>query len=102
MKPGDRIAIVQDGETRVETVNGWSYRSGSPAIYAELTWWQRAMRRLTPARWRRPIPVVHEATAARVELHFGEFEPVGPDVMARCQKNIAAVHAMAEAMASGR
>ena len=69
IRPGSRISFVtKDGEMITETVDSVRYESGSPAIYAELNWWQRMVRRLTPRRWRKPIPVVRVASTPTMRV----------------------------------
>lgn len=76
ISPGDRISIAgPDGTVRTEYVSSIGYRSGQPEIRKRLNGWQRAIWRLTPARWRRPIPVVRPATSDRVVVAFSEDSP---------------------------
>jgi hypothetical protein len=80
-RPGDRVTIVRGGQTITEVVDSVTYRSPTPAIYRSPTRWQQIARRLTPARWRKPIPVVREAQPSRVEV-----KTVGVDAFERHRK----------------
>ena len=66
VRPGDRIVYKRGDDHLEATVSRVEYTAAKPAVYAELTRWQQAVRRLTPRRWRKPIPIVREATAPQI------------------------------------
>lgn len=58
MKPGDRIKVMRiDGTEYEDTVHSVRYRSAEPEILQHPTGWRRILRQLTPARWRKPLPI---------------------------------------------
>ena len=61
LKVGDPITVSRDGRTITQIVSEIGYRSAEPAIYKRLTRWEELVRRFTPRRFRKPIPVVREA-----------------------------------------
>ena len=76
ISPGSRVSIAgPDGTMHTEYVSSIGYRSGQPEIRKRLSGWQRMIRRLTPARWRRPIPVMRPATSDRIVVAFSEDDP---------------------------
>ena len=60
---GSKIAVVgRDGEVHETIITSYTYKSGHPAIYPDLSWWQRVKRFwLTPKRWRKPLKPIIEA-----------------------------------------
>ena len=71
IKPGSLITYIgSDGITRTERVAATGYRSGRPEIRKRLNRWERFTRRLTPARWRKPIPIIRECQPAQVLMKF--------------------------------
>lgn len=78
IRPGSRITYIgSDGIARTDVVTATGYRSPRPAIYAHQNRWQRLVRRITPQRWRKPVPVVREYQPAQVLLGFeNEDDPV--------------------------
>lgn len=78
IQPGSTIAYQRaDGTIFTDTVQSVHYRSAEPAIWPELSWWQRMVRRLTPARWRKPLKPIRPAGLPTVSFTTG---PVGADV----------------------
>lgn len=78
IKPGSRITYIgSDGVARTDVVTATGYRSAQPAIYAHQNGWQLLVRRLTPRRWRKPVPVIRESQPAQVLLGFkDQSDPV--------------------------
>lgn len=68
--PGSLVTFSRNGVTRTERIKSVGYSSGKPAIYDSLNWWQRAIRGVTPQRWRKPIPVIREAELPQVTLVY--------------------------------
>lgn len=96
VKPGDPISFAMpDGSLVTEVMTSSTWTSGSPAIYAELTWWQRVLRRLTPVHRRKPIPIVRPATLPSVTMKFGESGEFNAD---RQRAQMAAMVKMAETL----
>lgn len=75
--PGSKIAVEKDGVLYTDTVQSVRWQSGEPAIWPELSWWQRLVRRFTPGRWRKPLKPIREATLPSVEISTG---PVSDEV----------------------
>ena len=91
LSPGSRISFVnKDGEMITEVIDSVRYESGSPAIYAELTWWQRMVRRLTPRRWRKPVPVVRVASTPTMRVSTVSPHWTQGDLLDLINQNIAA------------
>ncbi|MCG7607146.1 hypothetical protein [Mycobacterium sp. CnD-18-1] len=57
--PGDKIMFTNGDKTWTKTIDSISYKSGG-IVYKELTRWESLVRRLTPKRWRRPIPSTYQ------------------------------------------
>jgi hypothetical protein len=93
MKLGDHISYEKDGEVVTERVESVRYESGSPAIYRQLNWWQRVLRKLTPPRWRKPL-LVRAAELPKVTINQPESDPVGK-TLAQVQKIKAAMDELA-------
>jgi hypothetical protein len=70
IQPGDRIGIEKDGVIYSDTVSSISYTSPTPAMYRRLSWWQKAVRRMTPLRLRKPLQV-RAADLGRVTINIG-------------------------------
>lgn len=70
IRPGSLVTVSRDGVTRTERIKSVYYTSGKPAIHASLNWWQRAIRAVTPQRWRKPIPVIREAELPQMMLVY--------------------------------
>jgi hypothetical protein len=75
INPGTLVSVEKDGVIYTDTVQSVNYSGGSPAIYRELNRRQWFLRRLTPARWRRPL-LVRDAESPAVTVNVGE-PPVG-------------------------
>lgn len=80
IKPGDTITFKRGGVERTEIVKSIGYQTAQPAVYPTVPLWQRIVRALTPARWRKPIKPLHEAIPAQVLL---AFEGPAPDAIER-------------------
>lgn len=66
LQPGQLISVLcSDGVLRTDY-----YRPPGPTVHAELTWQQRLVRKLTPRRWRKPIPLVHNDPIARASRMY--------------------------------
>lgn len=69
--PGSRVAFKKGDVIYTETVQSVTMKSAEPAIWPELSWWQQLVRRLTPARWRKPLKPIRAAQPQRVEIRTG-------------------------------
>lgn len=71
--PGSYVTFIgTDGVERTEKVESVRYQSSTPAIWPMLSPWQRAVRRLTPKRWRKPLQPIRPAKPDIVTLGFGD------------------------------
>lgn len=73
--PGSRVAFEKDDVIYTDQVESVHYSSASPAIYRRLNRWQRAVRALTPRRWRKSL-LVRPAEAPAVRIN-GDSPDVG-------------------------
>lgn len=71
--------VDSNGVLRTEEVKSVQYSSGSPAVYRRLNRWQRAMRALTPRRWRSSL-LVRPAEPAGFVINRPESDPAGKTV----------------------
>lgn len=94
MKLGDHISYEKDGQVVTERVESMRYESGPPAIYRQLNWWQRVLRKLTPPRWRKPL-LVRAAVLPKVTINQPNSDPVGK-TLAQVQKMKAAMDTLAQ------
>jgi hypothetical protein len=68
VKPGMRITVVRDGLEFQDTVHSVRYRSAQPEILRRPTGLRLVVRRLTPQRWRKPLPVLRPYQPASTEV----------------------------------
>jgi hypothetical protein len=86
--PGTAITTIgTDGVERTGVVQSVHYSGPEPEIVARPHGWRAAIRRMTPQRWRRPLPVVRPYKPATVSLGFDD----DPSAVARCQKQLTAI-----------
>lgn len=86
--PGSRVAVEKDGVLYTDAVQSVVWRDGEDAVWPELSWWQTVLRRLTPARFRKPLKPIRPATLPSVEIRTGE---ASPDVLEQYQRTIASL-----------
>lgn len=89
IQPGSKIAWERGGRLFTETVQEVRYTSGSAAIYPELPWWQRAMRRLTPSRWRKPLKPIRPYQLPTVSFTTGPVSDEVKQTFERTQASLA-------------
>lgn len=79
MKLGDEVGYIDaDGVLHTETVESVAYTSPTAAIWPRLSWWQRLVRRFTPARWREPLQPSRPAEPAQFTINAAaSAHPVG-------------------------
>lgn len=75
MQLGDRFSWEKDGVIYTDQVESVSYSSGTPPVYRNLNRWQRALRRITPAK-RRSSLLVRDAESPSVVIN-GAGDPTG-------------------------
>lgn len=68
VRPGEKIAIQVGDELVEDTVHTVIYRDARPEILKRPTGWRKLLRQLTPARWRKPLPIVRPAEPAHTEI----------------------------------
>lgn len=90
IRPGARVSVEIGGVLYTDTVAGITSTGPEPAIYPTLNWRQRLIRRLTPARRRKPIEPIRPAKPASITLELGEDNGAERDRIERAQAVIAA------------
>lgn len=71
VRPGDRVKFIDvDGSQFDDVIHSVRYRSSQPEIRKQPTGWRKAIRRLTPPRFRKPLPVLRPAEPSGVELVY--------------------------------
>jgi hypothetical protein len=90
LKPGDRVAFEKDGIINTDTVQGVTYSSPEWVAPPERSWWQRVVRRFTPARFRKPLPQ-SPPRPARVTVNVGD---AGDDPLKRHQQTMEGIRRM--------
>lgn len=68
LAPGSKIAIEKDGVLYQDTISDVRWSSPEPAVWPHLTAGKRLLRRLTPARWRKPLQPIRAAKLAEVTI----------------------------------
>lgn len=66
--PGQKIAVQIGDELLEDTVHTVIYKDARPEIRRHPTGWRKLLRRLTPRRWRKPLPVLRPAEPASMEV----------------------------------
>lgn len=89
IRPGARVSVEIGGVLYTDTVAGITSTGPEPAIYPTLNWWQRIIRRLTPARRRKPIEPIRPAKSASITIEIGETDEEVRDRIERAQAVIA-------------
>lgn len=89
IRPGSTVAFEKDGVIFTDVVTSVGYTSPEPAVWPELSRWQRVVRRLTPSRFRKPLLPVRAAELAKYTVFTGE-----KDAVARAGKTIADIQGM--------
>lgn len=57
INPGKLVTLTNNGRAFTEVVTAIGYRSAEQFRYVRLSPLQRIVRKLTPPRWRKPIPL---------------------------------------------
>lgn len=68
VRPGAKIAVQVGDELIEDTVHSVHYRDAQPEVVKHPTGWRKLLRALTPARWRKPLPVVRPYRPAQTEV----------------------------------
>lgn len=76
LRPGSRISVVRGGEVWEQTIQEVYFHVAGGGAPIRLTWWRRALRALTPRRWRRPLPTPR---AGMPQVSFGFKADSDPD-----------------------
>lgn len=76
LRPGDTVAFEKDGVVYTDTIQEVTYTSPAPTTYPDLSWWQKTVRRFTPARFRKPIKPVRCGEPSKVTVTVGDHNPL--------------------------
>lgn len=93
---GDPIAVECGGVLYTDTIRSVEVTGAVPTVYPKLSRLQRIVRRLTPARWRKPLQPIHPGMASRVIING---EDVGP--LNRAYTTIQGMAALAQKISEG-
>lgn len=82
LMPGARVTFEKNTVLYTDTVQDITLHSAEPEIIRQLSWWQRAVRRLTPPRYRKSL-VIRPYKPETVTVTTG---PVDDDVRERFER----------------
>lgn len=95
IKPGDRVGVDIGGVVYVDTVKDIRHTGPQWTPPPELPWWRRALRTITPRRFRRPLPA-GTSRPANITIDVG----TNTDTLARAAQHIGAVGTLIDGLIS--